>query len=781
MPAEDQRNANLHPQNFSTNEQTRPLPVFAGTQRIGSTHLTDMWALNGTRLGLKTGNYYYATFGLAHGRGVVDKIYKILWDNEIIWEGEVTRDAFHPDWIDIPITWNATGTVRWYWGTSTQAADTILALDPKGVHPAYRGMFYSRYGNAQETHIGGVKIGQNKATPPNVEIIAGRWPKPGWWAAAVDGDGYPKIGNDINPAAFIAELLQDPIFGLGLVETRIDTGSFNDAGDTLAAEGFGISPLITRRQGLRQILADVFAIIDGHLFANADGTIGLNLIRDPGIYYAATLDESKLADAVTLDADGWAQTENALALAYLNAATEYNGETAQFIDRGNYAITGITRSVTLQRPWITSQALAQKVALAVGARMGIPQMRATLKVRKSIGVDLTPGQPFKLTSTEQGLANVLMRVREQTLPKPNDPPVVTVLAEMDRSYLNTEYYSPVEGTFTPAGFSADPAPMAIMEWPWMREHDVPMLALLIARTTGLATGFFAHMRRPSGSYELIGFSNGYAMHGAVVDANYSATTADLDDMVGMVVQFDEIDQVMENVSINDALLDELLVVVGGEICSAFNATLLAAGKYRIYLARARYDTVKAAHNIGAVVWVFYRKLAAFFPAENTIQTQTWKMQQIIDRVAEDLGTVTAVTLTTVGRFWRPLEPGALAAFGNAVNPTYTTGQDIPLTWAVRNERKARYWDEASLDGGAEWTEDVPDTVLEVWQGGVLKHTVEIALAPAGSFIDAIDSYLILNANLVAWLGAELTFDVRAYGRRDGYRSTRYVALTVTKV
>jgi hypothetical protein len=77
----------------------------------------------------------------------------------------------------------------------------------------------------------------NKTTPPSVELIVGRFPKPGWWTAAVDADGYPKIGSDINPVAFLAELLQDPIFGLGLADARIDTASWNAVANTLATEG----------------------------------------------------------------------------------------------------------------------------------------------------------------------------------------------------------------------------------------------------------------------------------------------------------------------------------------------------------------------------------------------------------------------------------------------------------------------------------------------------------------------------------------------------------------
>jgi hypothetical protein len=207
---------------------------------------------------------------------------------------------------------------------------------------------------------------------------------------------------------------------------------------------------------------------------------------------------------------------------------------------------------------------------------------------------------------------------------------------------------------------------------------------------------------------------------------------------------------------------------------------LAAGKYRIFLTRGRFDTIREAHNIGAEVWVVLRRDAAWYRALDEMETQAWKLQQLIDGEAEDLGALVASTFNTSGRFYRPIEPGNLAAFGDRMNPVYTTGQDVPLTWSILSERVGPYWDLAEPS----WTDDLPDTVLEFWTtGGVLKETVEIALAPAGTAAGegVIDAYTLGNADLVSWFGAEVSFDVRAYHRRNGFRSARYVSLRVTKI
>jgi hypothetical protein len=71
----------------------------------------------------------------------------------------------------------------------------------------------------------------------------------------------------------------------------------------------------------------------------------------------------------------------------------------------------------------------------------------------------------------------------------------------------------------------------------------------------------------------------------------------------LVVQLDSIENTIDNVTRRIRFLDEWMVIVGNEICSAFGATLLGAGKYRLFLVRERFDTAREAHNIGAEVWV----------------------------------------------------------------------------------------------------------------------------------------------------------------------------------
>lgn len=312
----------------------------------------------------------------------------------------------------------------------------------------------------------------------------------------------------------------------------------------------------------------------------------------------------------------------------------------------------------------------------------------------------------------------------------------------------------------------------------MRDFNLPLVAILTTRTETAVGSYVAHVAKPSGSYEEMEVSSLFVQWGAVADANYPVTDS-IDGSIGIVVEMGGVDKTLPTGgTLEDALLDDWVAVVNDEIIGLWGGELLAAGKYRFKTIRGLWDTKAAAHVVGDGVFVFRLRNAPLFPAENAMATQAYKVQEI---VRGSLGSLSgALNLTTSHRWERPLEPQNLAAFGDVANPTYSSGQDIPLTWSVTNKKRVGFW-EVWDDG---WLEDSPETVLEFWTtAGTMVATIEIApnfgdesdSSPAGN------SYTVANASLVSWFGSQVTFDVRAYHRLNGYRSARYDLLRVTKI
>lgn len=106
------------------------------------------------------------------------------------------------------------------------------------------------------------------------------------------------------------------------------------------------------------------------------------------------------------------------------------------------------------------------------------------------------------------------------------------------------------------------------------------------------------------------------------------------------------------------------------------------------------------------------------------------------------------------------------AQGDGVAPTCSSGQNVVVSWTLTSE------DRTDAEPTVDVTSTADQCVLELWAGGALKGTL---------YVDERPPCTIPNATLVAKLGEEVTFTIRAFLARAGYRSTAFDEITVSKV
>jgi hypothetical protein len=148
--------------------------------------------------------------------------------------------------------------------------------------------------------------------------------------------------------------------------------------------------------------------------------------------------------------------------------------------------------------------------------------------------------------------------------------------------------------------------------------------------------------------------------------------------------------------------------------------------------------------------------------------KTFKLQPFLLQSEFDLAQVDAVTITLQKRAYRPLAPLNLRVAGDGYNPTYSSGSDIVANWDRSAKRSSQDPVTQAL------APDIDGTTLEVLTtGDVLKGTFE--------FSGGTGPKTITNAQLVAALGSESDFKLRAYFVRSGYRSLTYDEVTVRKI
>jgi len=755
VPQPRQKPFNVDEQRTSTNEQARPVPYFAGIARLGVTFISKAFNVRSEKVQMKVGKKretvgynYFASFAALIAHGPIDRIDAIWMDDELVWKGPLARSG---DYAVITIP--GRGNVRFYWGTSTQTQDSILAGSGT-VHPAYRGQAYMVFNQ--------LFFGRDRTNAPNIEVLVTRWPNAPWLSTP------NSIQDDVNPVIPLWDLWTNPRYGLGMSESRLDMDSLATVGAQLNSEGIGVSPVITRPLNFRQFLIELCECFDAYPTYDAQGRLGLALVRDTAAV-APVIGPADLVDAPTLNPQGWHETFNETFVRFTDRSHRYEESSVAYRDRGNFQITQAMLSQTLSRLWITRQGVAQKIANAAGRVAAQPLLSGSMRVRKSSAAALTVGGTFTLSFPQSGLDGVLCRVERLTLPAPGQGAATVAFSE-DTGFYNADHYTAeadtpeVEDVFE----VQELAYQKLIEAPWaIKETSTPIILFLAARGDVVSNGFNLWKQRSDLSFRDVGSSDNFAQRAHVV-TEYPLDTLLIDDYLGLEIQFDSLDNELDGYPFSEAQENRLLVFVGDEILSVWNAQLIAAGRYRLWTIRARFDTKRRTHPADTEAWVVLRDALAMRSDDMSPPDKAFKLQPFLLQSEFDLAQVDAVTITLQKRAYRPLAPLNLRVAGDGYNPTYDTGADFVANW----DKAAKSSSEDPVTKVL--TPDIDQTVLEVLTtGGVLKGTFE--------FSGGTGPKTITNAQLVAALGSETDFKLRAYFVRSGYRSLNHDEVTVRKI
>lgn len=211
-----------------------------------------------------------------------------------------------------------------------------------------------------------------------------------------------------------------------------------------------------------------------------------------------------------------------------------------------------------------------------------------------------------------------------------------------------------------------------------------------------------------------------------------------------------------------------MVFVGSEILLAWDPVLVSAGRYTSSVVRAQFGTSLEQHDVGAECWCVQLGSQSLFEwsPPRTAASVGLKVQTRLLHRNVSLADVLKITHTVQRRALRPLGPANLSANADGVCPVYSSGQDIELDWELTSEARAGSDPEVDLECRAD------ACVLEVWAGGALKATLTVGRD---------GPFTLANAELVAALGSETDFTVRAYLALGGYRSLDFDSITLTKV
>jgi len=713
-PKAERHPLGLNPSRTNNADTGKVLPYFCGQARMGVTWLGN--ALNqdtkevvsegsGGKGGGDenvSGYDYYADCAGVVCLGLVDKLREIWMDKERVWRGELLRDSSHVHSANVTI--EGRGQMTIYWGTEGQTSPAVLEA---AGHPAYRGMCYLFFEQ--------LYFGQDKTNAPDIEVVIERSPLN--WAGAPVLTGNSRVALDAEPIHALVDALCHPRGGFGFAAADLDLPHLAVAGAKLRAEGNGISPFIDDEMTAGELVETFCQYCDAWPSFRDGNKLRIVLAREPETVATtyALIGEYDLVDTPRYATESMAATVNKVAVEFTNWQRYFEKETETNVDTGNYALTRRWRAATLDRPWITSRAVALRMARNHARLQSVPKITVQIEVRAGLvddemyreARDIVVGSFVRFTYADYN-QTLLLRVVEKRTPRDRSMSVRFKL-ESDRyqdavlGYQPDDVPGPDDDLAVDAQGAADwqivELPMQLVQDdPGSQSVSVPWFGVFAARKAGLDARIAVWASRDGGSYNRVVLQKSavWAVSGTLVNPLNVGPLADTASDILITVPAAHADKRPATGSPGDNLAlwrgDYLLYIDGEWIAyrEAYASHDTGTDTYYVNLlgcVRARFGSPMASHASDAKCWMIARKNlkaytnAAFRLASDSADNDVFfKLTAGTRSTWFPLGDVTAKTLNVVGITPQPVPPANLRFFTSAHTGSGGAPATAALTW-----------------------------------------------------------------------------------------------------
>lgn len=239
---------------------------------------------------------------------------------------------------------------------------------------------------------------------------------------------------DMNPAHIIRECLTNSVWGLGLPDTALDMDMFESAAETLFDERFGLSMMWTRQAEIQEFVGDILSHIQATVYVNPmNGKLSLKLIRndyDPNTLPVLNASNSKvtsfkrrspaeITNEITVTwTNPTSEKEEVVTLQSLGSIVANNGEIVS--DNRNY--------YGVRRAELAAELCARDLAAST-APLSTAEVEADRSFSRTV-----PGDVVKLTDSENGAFETIMRVMKVDYGQPGSSKIQLTLTEDVFSY-----------------------------------------------------------------------------------------------------------------------------------------------------------------------------------------------------------------------------------------------------------------------------------------------------------------------------------------------------------
>lgn len=728
-----------------TAEEGRAIPVVFGTCKIKGSNVVWYGDLEvrpmtkDIKTGLfssetiTTGYQYFLGIQAALCHGVVDQIIQIQFDDKVPLQSvssitNGTRVNIEDDYFlgGPDQSGGIGGLVDIYFGNSAQAPDAYLEQAVAGpaqyvntgtgwhlvtptpvLLPAYRGICYAVFrhfwfGNSSYIKPFSVVL---KSVPNPLALSSGRH----------------DINGDANPANMIYAILTDTTWGLCIPSGQIDTAAFVAVGNTLAAEGMGLSILMDSQNPAGDYINEISRHIDGVVYSDpSTGLVTISLARGDYDFSLLPVLNTSNIKTLQLNRSSWAETINTIKVTYTDRAQNYTERVVQAQDLAN--VQGRGGELSSQTMAFAGFSNADAATLAAARNLktlSYPLARFTISVNRAAW-KLFPAGVFRLDWPPLGISGMACRVIRVQYGTLDQGDIQIEATEDIWGTVNTAYASPGGTDWV------DPIPdianlefKRLMEVPWhlLLSNDRKVMTLGV-RQNPTIHGYNVFTDKAGGTnYIQTNTVNTFNPGLSLVSA--LPRKASVYDTGGLIVAAGPDSNLIATCS-DDEFTDGVnTILIDDEIIAFKTVTDNGDGTFTLApLMRGVMDTVPADHVI--------HTMAVHFLGSGLVQPQIFaadvtlscKFVPFNGRDVFPIGSVSPVSLVLDSRAASPYPPGNVLV--NAIYYPDAVYNDAVMTWNHRyrlNQPKLARQDDADVSGGPEGT-----YTIAVYIGGVLART-----------------------------------------------------------
>ena len=429
--------------------------------------------------------------------------------------------------------------------------------------------------------------------------------------------GFKPIGEDLNPAEALFEIITNTEWGCKEAPEGIDLEMLVKLGETCANEKLGISIKIDQNTPAKDVVNNILDLINAVRYADTrTGKLVFKLVRDDYKEEDLLVLNQTNCEQLEFNRLDWSETVSNITVDYIEPNNKYENGTVTYRDMANPLITGTKTEKKLDGTFFTTPSNALGYAQRESISQGYPLASVTIIANREAS-NLTIGDPFIISWLPYGIAKMVMRVTDVDYGSLTDGRVKVEALEDVFGFGRTkyEYVDGIQWT-KPEMNPQEVEYKKFFEVPFEMQHSLDTYVDVVATqpsqyTVGYTVWRFLDSQFKQSAKTTSWTPSGRLVYGYGDDTNYIDGAGVQIREVGMIGYIEQLISTIEkdDSDIYNNRAGTLLMMIDDEIMSFDSIERLPNGDFVVNgIIRGIYDTVVRPHTAEAVAFFLINPL-----------------------------------------------------------------------------------------------------------------------------------------------------------------------------